>query len=286
MIKRVSQIMRTDFERLNLLDSVQKAIELSLNRKQDYFPVLDQGAPIGVVTYKELLDAHPNRIIADTSVKRYPTLSLRESIWGAQNVFDHCDAGALLVMDEQELVGMLERNVLATEISTYFDPLTGLYNSSYLYSSAETLIRKGQEISIVFIDVDNFGQINKGYGHTVGDNVLKEMAQTLKHSIPRDAYLCRYGGDEFAVVTTYDEATCKRFCMHLQRRISSIAYSREVQVSVAVGVSGGRRGQVSLDNPVSAICNLINLASLASTKAKDTKDKLCIEGYIDLDSIA
>jgi diguanylate cyclase (GGDEF)-like protein len=286
MIKRVSQIMRTDFERINLLDSVQKAIELSLNRKQDYFPVLDQGAPIGVVTYKELLDAHPNRIIADTSVKRYPTLSLRESIWGAQNVFDHCDAGALLVMDEQELVGMLERNVLATEISTYFDPLTGLYNSSYLYSSAETLIRKGQEISIVFIDVDNFGQINKDYGHTVGDIVLKEMAQTLKHSIPRDAYLCRYGGDEFAVVTTYDEATCKRFCMHLQRRISSIAYSREVQVSVAVGVSGGRRGQVGLDNPVSAICNLINLASLASTKAKDTKDKLCIEGYIDLDSIA
>lgn len=287
MIKRVEDIMITDFAVVSVIDGVEKVINLSLATKQEYFPVLDNGVIAGVISYKELMAAHPNRIIADTGINRYAAVSPKDSIWMARDVITENDADILLVIDQGCLVGLLKKADLLIEISKYFDPLTGLYRSSYLYFYAEKLIKNGRELSVIFIDVNNFGQINKLYGHVKGNVVLTVLAQILKESILPNMYLCRYGGDEFAVLTACGAAECERFSTHLQSKISSKAYPSGIDVSIAVGIAGGRRRKAQLEaNAVSIISNLVNLASLASTQAKKKASKLHIEQYVDIESIA
>lgn len=55
-------------------------------------------------------------------------------------------------------------------------------------------------ISILFIDIDFFKQINDQYGHQAGDEVLKQLAQVIQESIRPTDLCCRYGGEEFLVL--------------------------------------------------------------------------------------
>lgn len=81
------------------------------------------------------------------------------------------------------------------------DPLTQLplrYNieSDYALYQKEAR-RKRTELYVAMIDVDHFKPINDTYGHSVGDKVLRHIADTLKHTLRSDEPLYRYGGEEF-----------------------------------------------------------------------------------------
>lgn len=84
------------------------------------------------------------------------------------------------------------------------DPLTGLYNRRYLndylkmeYYRAE---RSGMPISLIMLDIDHFKDINDTYGHTVGDDVLKNLANIIRQMVRLSDVICRYGGEEFLIV--------------------------------------------------------------------------------------
>ena len=79
------------------------------------------------------------------------------------------------------------------------DPLTGLLNRG---SFDRLLAHRGEDIALLMIDVDLFKQINDTYGHEVGDKILRQVAKTLSKSFRSTDYVCRVGGDEFAVILT------------------------------------------------------------------------------------
>ena len=84
------------------------------------------------------------------------------------------------------------------------DWLTGLHNRRYFEETVAdhtaAANRYDRKLSLVLFDVDRFKQINDRHGHEAGDTVLKEVADLLK-SVSRAAdIVCRYGGDEFAVI--------------------------------------------------------------------------------------
>ena len=89
------------------------------------------------------------------------------------------------------------------------DPLTGILNKKAIHEDMEELVSRaselGIEITIGFVDVDNFRDFNTKYGHQIGDEVLKHVAASLRKAVP--GVVGRNGGDEFI------------FCM-LKRRIS------------------------------------------------------------------
>lgn len=84
------------------------------------------------------------------------------------------------------------------------DGLTGTYNKRYLEETLEREIarcrRHGRPIAVMMIDVDHFKSINDRFGHTIGDFVLREIAERLQGVLRKDDVLARFGGEEFAVV--------------------------------------------------------------------------------------
>jgi diguanylate cyclase (GGDEF)-like protein len=84
------------------------------------------------------------------------------------------------------------------------DHLTGLFNSRYFHVRLQDEIarsdREGTELSMLFLDLDNFKLVNDRFGHMAGSWTLREVARLLTENAPPATILARYGGDEFAVI--------------------------------------------------------------------------------------
>ncbi len=83
------------------------------------------------------------------------------------------------------------------------DPLTRVFNAGAYYRACDQQIhasqRSNQPFAVLFIDLDHFKSINDTYGHAVGDDVLRAVAQTLQTTVRRSDIVGRIGGEEFSV---------------------------------------------------------------------------------------
>lgn len=82
------------------------------------------------------------------------------------------------------------------------DPLTGIVNRGGFEQLKNMFRVKDVALGFLIVDVDKFKLVNDGYGHEVGDQVLKKVAAFLKDGFRATDYPARIGGDEFAVILT------------------------------------------------------------------------------------
>lgn len=98
----------------------------------------------------------------------------------------------------------LKQKERAIQNLAYYDQLTGVANRALFYELAEKFLhaaeRNHEVLGLMFIDVDNFKQINDTYGHEAGDKVLVQVADILNTVTRRNDVVARYGGDEFLVL--------------------------------------------------------------------------------------
>jgi len=84
------------------------------------------------------------------------------------------------------------------------DRLTGLHNYSYFIDRLEEERRRadrfGSKLSLAMVDIDYFKPFNDEYGHRLGNEFLKNLAKILKEQVRAIDIVCRYGGEEFAVI--------------------------------------------------------------------------------------
>jgi len=273
-IKRVADIYSKEFCAVDVLDGVSKIRSLLLETENGCCPVMDEGDLVGVITYKELLLTHPNRIIADAMRGKQVTVSAEMPLWQAKKIFKETGLDVFLVEEEGRLSGILSRNMLEIQLGSHVDSLTGLYKSDYIYYHGVRLMENKQEICIVFFDINNFGAIDKTYGHTVGDIILIEVSKLLRENTPSEDFLCRFGGDEFAVLlpTHLEEGVALAY--RLTEIIDQHSFAGGVKISISAGIVGGRRYEERADDPWDTMEQLINIASLRSTEAKKSNVKV------------
>jgi diguanylate cyclase (GGDEF)-like protein len=88
----------------------------------------------------------------------------------------------------------------------YYDSLTGLANRSlfgnYLERAITASERHHEYAAVLFIDLDNFKSVNDSLGHSIGDNLLIEIASRLKDDVRHEDVIARFGGDEFVLLLT------------------------------------------------------------------------------------
>lgn len=163
----------------------------------------------------------------------------------------------------------LEEANFALQQSAHYDALTELPNrillSDRMQHAMTKCVRHGQSIAIAFIDIDGFKVINDTYGHSVGDQFLRQISKQLRLSLRDGDTLARIGGDEFvAVIDELNDP--KDSHVILSRMLASAAteltvFGRPLKVSASIGITFFPQNNCSPDQ-------LLRHADQAMYKAK------------------
>lgn len=126
------------------------------------------------------------------------------------------------------------------------DGLTELYNHRYfqeqMLQNIETGKRYDRNFSLIMIDIDFFKKFNDTYGHQSGDAVLRQVAHLLKKNVRSSDIVCRYGGEEMAIILTQtgqEEAliTAQKICHAVSEQPLKLVNGSDVTVTISLGVS-------------------------------------------------
>lgn len=126
------------------------------------------------------------------------------------------------------------------------DPLTGIFNRRYLETRCQeetaNVRRYHNPLCSMFLDIDKFKRINDTYGHIMGDEVLRKVANLIKSELRSNDVLARYGGEEFVVLLpqTGLHHACEiaeRIRCAIAAHPFSINKRNELQVTISIGVA-------------------------------------------------
>ncbi len=160
----------------------------------------------------------------------------------------------------------------------YHDDLTGLANRRLFHDLLKQDIsragRNRKKTAILFLDLDNFKQINDRYGHQAGDQLLIELAVSLRRRLRESDILCRWGGDEFVIalpeIADSDMAcrVAQKICRVIQDDIVDLY--KDCGLTMSIGIAMYPDNGTSPDN-------LIRQADMGMYLAKQKgKNRVCL----------
>jgi two-component system, cell cycle response regulator len=146
----------------------------------------------------------------------------------------------------KELIEMVNARLNRVEVYKEMaetDALTGLFNQKAMkeYLSAE-LLRAGRmkiPVSLGFIDIDLFRNVNKRFGHPSGDKVLAAVAEAIKNMTNKEDIVGRWGGEEFLIIFPgLDEKRSEDRLNKIKEKVSQLKFEeKELSVSISAGIS-------------------------------------------------
>jgi diguanylate cyclase (GGDEF)-like protein/PAS domain S-box-containing protein len=211
-----------------------------------------EGAPIGNFSYRDWLARSMvpmGEEKADTrgrSKEREYVLKVEGQshyfIVIEQEILDYFQnvSGYFVILRDVTMAHNYERMIL-NEANT--DALTGLYNRRYF----EDFLRNNanKPMTLIYLDLDRFKEINDNYGHKRGDEILKGTAKFILDCFP-DGLVARLGGDEFTVITEklVPEHEVQKRCEELDKKIRTLFRATSdlwISISYGISVTNGNR---------------------------------------------
>ncbi|MFO7812470.1 MAG: EAL domain-containing protein [Pelovirga sp.] len=127
----------------------------------------------------------------------------------------------------------------------YFDALTDLPNRLLLKDRLNQMLSRAQrnnkQLALFFLDLDHFKRVNDTFGHDVGDQLLKIVADRLKNALRHCDSVCRLGGDEFVILS--DMISCQSDAVKLAEKIHAtlkdplVLRNKEIFVTTSIGIA-------------------------------------------------
>ncbi len=195
-----------------------------------------------------------------------------EYVWARTRVSVTEDDGVMLAITHIEDVTEQRRAAEQLRHAARHDELTGLPNRSYMMHLLHDRLATAavDEVSVLFVDLDNFKTVNDSLGHEVGDQLLVIIAERLRAALRDRDTLARFGGDEFVVVMKgepTDVAERLRKAMHKPVVIGE----HELFVSASIGYSSNHQAGMSPND-------LLRDADAAMYRAK-ARGRDCVEAF-------
>ncbi|WP_172558399.1 putative bifunctional diguanylate cyclase/phosphodiesterase [Vibrio fluvialis] len=155
-------------------------------------------------------------------------------------------------------------NQLSYEVS--HDNLTNLMNRNYLSDKLERLVETSSEpFTLAYLDIDNFKSINDLYGHYIGDQIIKFVANAILQCVRDENLTFRIAGDEFAFITFSNDPLS--ICRSILDKLDQGYFdpSHRIKVSLSIGIAKKSHEPISADQ-------LILNASLALKDCKQSNN--------------
>jgi len=161
------------------------------------------------------------------------------------------------------------------------DGLTQIYNrkafDKKISDSFKKKTKKNRPFTLVMVDIDYFKKVNDEYGHTVGDEILKKVARTIKETFRLNDFVTRYGGEEFAVmIDRIDSHYIMDVCERVRIAIEAINFtvdSDTIPTSASIGIAFSKQS----DTPKMLIDRADKALYLAKESGRNT-----IKSEVDL----
>jgi diguanylate cyclase (GGDEF)-like protein/PAS domain S-box-containing protein len=159
---------------------------------------------------------------------RYFKIIEQEIIDYFQNV-----SGYFVILNDITVAKEYEKMILS-EANT--DALTGLYNRRYFEDFINNNVHK--PMTLIYMDLDRFKEINDNFGHKRGDQILKGSANFIQE-VFHDGLVARWGGDEFTVIMekSISDDEIKKRCEDLNKKICTLIRASDLQISISYGIS-------------------------------------------------
>jgi diguanylate cyclase (GGDEF)-like protein/PAS domain S-box-containing protein len=195
-------------------------------------------------------------------------------VWARTRVAVTEDEGVSLAITHIEDVTEQRRTAERLQWAATHDDLTGLPNRTELIARVDAILQDADvgDVSLLFIDLDNFKSVNDSLGHGIGDTLLTAMSVRLRAVVGAESVLARFGGDEFIVVLTGGVdalATAERVREAMREAV--VVDGTELFVAASIGVSTNDRASVSA-------ADLLRDADAAMYRAK-ARGRDCVEAF-------
>ena len=170
----------------------------------------------------------------------------------------------------REVVVRTAAEVRAQELANS-DPLTGLLNRRSLHVEGEKVVSQarvlGQSVVVLLLDLDNFKNVNDAHGHSTGDSLLSQVAETIRSALPAGALIARLGGDEFVAAMTLPGDTVQEAAETIAARLVR-QLARPFVVDGHTVHIGASIGLALMEHQTSRVDALVRRADLAMYSAK------------------
>ena len=199
--------------------------------------MVDRPAPL-----PELLPTMGSWIATPLTLREGPTFMLIVAS-NAEHAFTDADVEIEAALCEQAMVAYQTARLFQhVRTLAHRDGLTGLYNRRHVMERADDRLTEarptGRGFAALMVDIDNFKRINDRYGHSTGDEVLREVAARLRTAVRDGDLVGRYGGEEFVFFADSNDGAKIAERIRLDVARAPVALSGEpVHATISVGVA-------------------------------------------------